>query len=84
MHMPSFSLSHDLFQNVAFCMNHSQLIMMFMNLDRKDELKHVISTLSAYQVCAHIVPVAYCFDARNMPSCCFGQIVIQTCFMCMC
>ena len=67
--MPSFSLSHDLFQNVAFCMDHSQLIMMFMNLDCKDELKHVISALSAYQVCAHIVPVACCFDLQDLWCC---------------
>ena len=28
--------------------------------------------------------VAYCFDACNMPSCCFGQIVAITCIVCMC
>ena len=28
--------------------------------------------------------VACCFDACNMPSCCFGQFVVMTCIECMC
>ena len=28
--------------------------------------------------------VAYCFDASNMPSCCFRQIVAITCIVCEC
>ena len=35
--------------------------------------------------CCHVGgAVAYFFDACNMPSCCFGQIVAITCIVCMC
>ena len=35
--------------------------------------------------CYHIVgTVACCFDACKLPSCCFGQVVAITCFMCVC
>ena len=54
------------------------------NLKLKDILKHVVCTLSACQVCAHMIPVACCFLDCKVPSCCLGQIVFETCIECMC
>ena len=55
-----------------------------MKLNLKCYLKHAICTLSAYQVCAHMILVACCFNDCKMPTCCFGQFVLLTCLECMC
>ena len=47
-------------------------------------LNHVNYTSSEHHVCAYLVLVACCYDACKMPSCCFGQLVLQTCFACVC
>ena len=65
-------------------MDHIDLTLMPMNLNLKDDLKYVMSTLSAYQVCAHHVTVACCFDACKVLCCCFGQIIIIVCVDCNC
>ena len=45
--------------------------------------KHVICTSSSYHVFAYLVLVACFYDACKMPSCCFGQIVVITCRVCV-
>ena len=41
---------------------------------------HDLPVLHAHDFCC-CGDVAYCFDACNMPSCCFGQIVVMSCIV---
>ena len=68
----------------CFCIDHLGLILMPMNLNLKDVLKLVVCTLSACKVCAYMIPVACCYLDYKVLSCCFGQIVLETCIECMC
>ena len=65
-------------------MDHIDLTLMPMNLNLKDNLKYVMSTLSAYHDDAHHVTVACCFDVGKVLCYCFGQIIIIACVVCNC